>query len=135
MTPERLAEINALAKGDPWVIGQELVKIIGEQDGEIKRLNPQLAEHEDADNSTPPPTLDQMYQRATEIAHDFLSRDTPITAATDYAIHGMWPETAHLTRRQFVEYVWRVGEEARRLAYLAGTTQTITTATKETVSE
>lgn len=48
MTPDRLEEINRAAKGDPWVIGRELVKVIGEQEAEIKRLTDQVVEFEDA---------------------------------------------------------------------------------------
>lgn len=90
LTPERLAEINALAQGDPWVIGRELVKVVNAQEAEIDRLT---SERDEA--------------RGLACAYRTAYQDE--CPADDLGV--LLPD------------------------WLAGTTQTITTATKETVSE
>ncbi len=97
MTPERLAEINALAQGDPWVIGRELVEVVNAQEAEIaaaRALLHRLVDHEDI---------------GCMLDHHGYCQEHGLSAAPCAVA------------------------EARR--HLAGTTQTITTVTKETASE
>jgi hypothetical protein len=55
MNAARLIRINELAKGDPLIIGQELVKVIEEQEVELARLRAE-AEQADAPEESEPIT-------------------------------------------------------------------------------
>jgi hypothetical protein len=107
LTPERLAEINALAQGDPWVIGRELVKVVNAQEAEIERLAAQVAELEDAVPARIAAEMDLDEARGLACAYRTAYQDECPT--DDLGL--LLPD------------------------WLAGTTQTITTVTKETVSE